>query len=162
MTLALAGRSAAAPLPPCDVPGGTGAVDQYCEEIPTPDGMGDQTDGVGGRGTDGAAAPVPLGEVLSANAVKALARSGPVGRALLGVPMRTPVSGMSETRRQASPATGTLRHGALPRPARNPIRALGQSAEASVLGGDFRWALSVSTVALFAAAWWRLRRTHAY
>ena len=161
MTLALAGRSEAQ-LVPCNVPGGTGAVDQYCEEIPTADGMGDQTDGAGAFGTDDAMESVPLREVLPANAVKALSRSGPVGRALLRVPMRTLVGDTSGTRPRAPEATAGFRPGDLPRPARNPIRALGQSAEASALGGDFRWALSLSTVALFAAAWWRLRRTHAY
>jgi hypothetical protein len=162
LTFALADRSAAAELPPCNVPGGTGAVDQYCVEIPTADGLGDQTDGLGGPRTDDAVPSVPLREVLSAKVVEALARSGPVGRALLRVPMRTPAHGVSGPRQQAPQATGTVAAGDLPRPARDPIRALGQSAEASVLGGDFRWALSVSTVALFAAAWWRLRRVHAY
>ena len=137
-------------------------MDQYCEELPTADGMGEQTDAFGRPRPDDAVPSVPLRRLLAANVVEALARSGAVGRALLRVPMRTPMGGMSGSRPQAPRGTAGVDSGDLPRPARNPIRALGQSAEASVLGGGFRWVLSASTVALFAAAWWRLRRVHAY
>jgi hypothetical protein len=136
-------------------------VDQYCEEIPTADGMGDQTDGFTGRSADDVLRSVPLRDVLSANAVEELTRSGPLGGALLRVPVRTPVEDTSGPGRRGLRASG-VRPQDLPHPARNPIRALGQSAVASLLGGEFRWALSLSTVALFAGAWWRLRRTHAY
>jgi hypothetical protein len=161
MTLAPVAQSPAASLPPCAAPDGTGAVDQYCEEIPTPDGMGEQTDGMGGSDTGTGVRSIPLRRILSAQVAEALARSGPVGLALLRVPVETPARGVSGTRPPVSSAVaGDVAN--LPRPARDPVRALGQSAEASVLSGDFRWVLSASTVALFAAAWWRLRRTYAY
>ena len=70
-------------------------MDQYCEELPTADGMGEQTDAFGRPRPDDAVPSVPLRRLLAANVVEALARSGAVGRALLRVPMRTPMGGMS-------------------------------------------------------------------
>jgi hypothetical protein len=156
VALALAGEAAAATAPPaCDVPAGTGAVDQYCEELPSADGMGEQT--------DGALPALPLERLLTERVADQLAEAGPLGRALLGLPAPRqfePDGGGPGW--PAGDAAGLVGPGALARPEGGPVGAVVRSVEASAFDGGFRWVLSASTIGLFAAAWLRLRRRHAY
>lgn len=150
--LALGAESVAATPPPCEAPAGTAAVDQYCEEVPSADGMGQQT--------DDALQAVPLEQLLAGRVAGKLAASGRLGRAVLSTPAPVPLVSPAGNGTQLPPGTaaGIVGTGALARPEGGPAGALARSVRAYAFDGSFRWVLSASTIGLFAAAWFRLRR----
>jgi hypothetical protein len=141
------------PVPSCDVPPGTAAVDQYCDVLPSADGTGEQT---------GEVPAVPLGRVLPERVRERLQKAGTVGHGLLALPALRPegvpgggAGGRPVPRIDAAKLVG---RGTLALPRRSPLAAVERSAANSLVDGGFRWMVSASTFALFGAAWVRQRR----
>jgi hypothetical protein len=126
---------------------GIPAADQYCEVLP----------GADGRGIEGESGP-RLREVLPADVVKRLERSGPLGQALLAIPSGTSPDVLSGERRpldvrdlvneeRLGPESGS--------PSARVLRAVRSSGTAD--GGVFGVVLFGSAVTLVGAAWLRRR-----
>jgi hypothetical protein len=153
ISLWFAGAAMAVPTPSCDVPPGTAAVDQYCDVLPSADGTGEQT---------GDMPRVPLARVLSERVRERLQEAGTVGRGLLELPALR-LQGLPSVGPDGRPlprldAAALVGGGTLALPRRSPLRAVNRSAATSVLDRGFGLMVSASTVALFGAAWVRLRR----
>jgi hypothetical protein len=122
----------------CSAPPGTAATEQYCELLPSADGMIDAT----GRHK-------PLTSVLPRALVKRLRDAGLLGEVLLALPAFAPDAGAmrSAAVRQAmsDPRLGAL----LPDRAQDLQSSLGAAAGSSGRIGDgFQWTLVASLCAL--------------
>jgi hypothetical protein len=127
----------------CDAPPGTAATDQYCETLPTVDGL---TDATGKRSR-------PSATVLSKALVRRLKRAGLLGEVLLALPAapRDAAGRPMDPAARAAAADPRLQR-LLPGPAPAAQQVL--DAAASVVSGvaadGFAWTLAFSLFALAA------------
>jgi hypothetical protein len=126
--------------PGCDAPPGTAAADQYCETLPTADGM---TDATGEH-------LLPLASVLPKDVVRALKRAGLLGQVLLALPAVAPRSSKSAGGAAARNAAADPRLGSLlPGQPDTPRSVLSTTLHASgQVGKGFAWTLLLSLLAL--------------
>jgi hypothetical protein len=141
------------------------AVNQYCERLISPDGTGIDTS----TKTEQSWA-VSLVDVLPVKVAKRLRRMRGDGRrpALERMVQRLP----APVRLPADPSGGGSSAGAVSRriarerikrvdarvPGARAVSATVHSLERSALSGPFRWAVLISTIGMFGAAWTRLRQ----
>lgn len=140
--ITLAAAPAGARADTCAAPPGTAAIEQYCENIPTPAG---KTGGHSGGGGSSSSIPAATAQRLAA---------GGAG-ALLAVPGGSPrESKHSQAGRQPRERTRT------PAPSGSPLDAIGSSLSngGDSVGGGLVWVLLAITLALGGAAWLRFRR----
>jgi hypothetical protein len=124
------------------------ALDQYCDAMPTVDG-GPPT----GSGRDSP----PLAMVLPAAEVARLRAAGPVGRALLLMPVAAPAAARDAARRHSRP-----RHkgaGSIALTTGTTASKVIESAVRATDGlGPLRWVLLASTLTFAGCAWLRFKR----
>jgi hypothetical protein len=124
----------------CDAAPGTAAVDQYCETLPTADGMTNAT----------AEHLVPLASVLPKGLVRRLERSGVLGQALLALPAVPRASSSTAAGAAARKATADPRLGSLlpgePRTMHSVLKSTLDTA--NQVGQGFVWTLVLSLLAL--------------
>jgi hypothetical protein len=135
----------------CDAAPGTAAADQYCETLPTADGMTDAT----------AEHALPLARVLPAELVRRLQRSGLLGEVLLALPAGARGSGSPAAERAAREAAADPRLGALaPGKPRDDGSALQSSMSAAgEVGQGFAWTLVVALLTVGAVSLLRSARS---
>jgi hypothetical protein len=125
----------------CDAPPGTAATDQYCETLPTAEGL---TDATGKRSR-------PLATVLPKALVKRLERAGLLGEVLLALPAlpRDAAGRPTDPAARAAAADPRLQQ-LLSGPAPAPAEVLEATGNAVTGVGDqgFAWTLALSLFAL--------------
>jgi hypothetical protein len=160
-TAALLGALAAGTLPAasasaqgCTPQSSVAALDQYCASLPTSGGASRPS---------GSAAP-SLSSALPKREVSQLRAAGTAGQALLAVPSGAPLSSAAAERAVDSlPATRRAVENARDAETDSPARKLSTAAKTlateapDVLGGAFRWGLTISTLGIAAMAWLRFR-----
>jgi hypothetical protein len=131
------------------------ALDQYCASLPSSDGGSQPVGGGSAR---------PLSASLPQREVSKLRASGMAGQALLSVPSGAPLSNAAAERAVHSlPATRRAVEQARREERSAGAGSLGAAARAlateapDVLGGAFRWGLTISTFGIAAMAWLRFR-----
>lgn len=151
-----AGLPATASAQACIPQSGVAALDQYCDSLPSSDGAPQP---VGSNG-----ATTPLSSALSKGEVAKLRDSGMAGQALLSVPSGAPLSNSAAQQVVKSlPATRRAVEKARNEERSAGANSIGTAAVAlateapDVLGGAFRWGLTVSTLGIAAMAWLRFR-----
>ncbi len=125
------------------------AIDQYCELLPTAEGMAPSDEPRGA-----------LRSVLPAADRTRLWRAGPTGRALLAIAPGAPMRGDASTVEPLPGAAGALAGRLGERDdSRSTVRAIGSAAwDGGRLSELFRWLLLSATVGLVGTAWVRRSR----
>jgi hypothetical protein len=131
------------------------ALDQYCASLPSSDGAPQPVGSGGGSAT-------PLSAMLPKHEVSKLRAAGMAGQALLSVPSggarpsRATVERSLPATRKAAEQARSEEKSAAARTLGTAARTLATDAP-DVLGGAFRWGLTISTLAIAAMAWLRFR-----
>jgi hypothetical protein len=122
----------------CDAPPGTAATDQYCETLPSADGMIDAT----GRHT-------PLAKVLPMALVRRMEHAGLLGEVLLALPAVAPADGGMRSAAVRKASTDPRLRALLPARPQNVRSSVGAVLGTnSGVGNGFAWTLVISLCVL--------------
>jgi hypothetical protein len=153
--LVMPGEPAMAAAPPaipsdCEARPDVAALDEYCDALPSADGRG-----VSSR---------PLKTVLPPKMVKRLEKAGPLGHALLAVPIAAPRDALGHrSHGRGLDAHELMTRGALAgaeEPASNPLQVAARAITGGELSTAFASLLFVSAVGVAGTAWMRFRRRY--
>jgi hypothetical protein len=141
--------------PACQPSEDVAALDQYCENLPSPEGD-EQPTNLDAQPTP----PMPVSRALPRREVAMLRNSGPEARALLVLPVVGPVRATPEQRRSMrATQERALRSSTLDAPEVTPKTVVSGVAVVGegTLAGVFQWALLLCTVGFAGMAWLRFR-----